>query len=188
MKEYLDKSEIRRAVKKLKQELTAEEVERLSGCVLERVLKSPEYRAAEVIYTYYEYNTEVITHTLMEQALRDGKRVCLPLVVGQDMKFIEIKSISDVHKGYMGIPEPDDGQECDFGEVLMVMPGIAFDRSRNRIGYGGGFYDRYLATHKGTRFTKVALSYDFQVLDIILPVEEFDESVDVIFTPGGEIR
>lgn len=181
----MDKKEIRNNIKNLKKALTPDEINCLSIQVLEKLYESDEYKDADVIYSYYSYNSEVLTSPLMTRAWEDGKKVAVPLVVGERMKFIRINSHEDVTPGYMGIPEPKDtqGEECSDSNVLMIMPGIAFDRSFNRIGYGGGFYDRYLSDHRNVMFTKVALCYDFQIVDEALPVEEFDEPVDVIISP-----
>ena len=91
--------------------------------------------------------------------------VYVPKVYGQDMEFIEITDYEELASGNFGILEPvsDDFEEIEDG--LMFMPGIAFDHSRNRIGFGGGYYDRYLARHAG--LVTVALAYEFQIVDKI---------------------
>ena len=96
------------------------------------------------------------------------------------MEFVRINSYDDLQDGYMGIKEPvsDDYEIPQDG--LLVMPGLAFDVTLNRIGYGGGFYDRYLVKN-GDRYYKTAICFDYQVLDDI-PAEEFDIRPDMIIT------
>ena len=115
---------------------------------------------------------------MLEQAIRDGKRVAVPKVFGDEMKFIWLDELDRVEKGYSGIPEPvDDGPVADDPTALMLMPGLAFDPAGHRIGYGGGFYDKFLAAEPD--HPTVALCYDFQVMEH-LETEEFDIPVDMV--------
>ena len=115
---------------------------------------------------------------MLAQALADGKRVAVPKVYGDDMKFIELTDLTRVAKGYAGIPEPvDDGPVAADPTALVLMPGLAFDRAGHRIGYGGGFYDRFLA--REPHHPTVALCYAFQLMDR-LEVESFDVPVDLV--------
>lgn len=113
---------------------------------------------------------------MLEQALRDGKSVAVPKVYGDEMRFIYLDDLSKVERGYAGIPEPvADGPIADDPTALILMPGLAFDSKGHRIGYGGGFYDRFLA--KEPDHPTIALCYDFQIVDF-LETEEFDVPVD----------
>ena len=115
---------------------------------------------------------------MLEQALREGKRVAVPKCFGDEMRFIWMEDLSRVDKGYAGIPEPiADGPVADDERALVLMPGLAFDPQGHRIGYGGGFYDKFLA-REGNHPT-LALCYDFQVFDH-LETEEFDIPVDQV--------
>lgn len=115
---------------------------------------------------------------MLEQALLDGKKVAVPKVVGEEMKFIYLSDLSRVAPGYAGIPEPvDDGPVADDPKALVLMPGLAFDSKGHRIGYGGGFYDRFLAAEPD--HPTLALCYDFQMLPV-LETEAFDVPVDVV--------
>lgn len=100
---------------------------------------------------------------ILEQALRDGKRVAVPKVYGEEMRFLYLDDLSLVAKGYGGIPEPiADEPVADDKTALVLMPGLAFDPEGHRIGYGGGFYDKFLAAEPN--HPTLALCYDFQVL------------------------
>ena len=115
---------------------------------------------------------------LLEQVLRDGKRVAVPKCYGDEMRFIYMTDLSAVEKGYAGIPEPvTDEPVADDETALVLMPGMAFDEAGHRIGYGGGFYDKFLA--KEPNHPTLALCYDFQVLPH-LETEEFDIPVDTV--------
>jgi 5-formyltetrahydrofolate cyclo-ligase len=158
--------------------MTPEQIQQKSAAMASDFFATEEYRNARSIYGYLPYNQEVRTVPILEQALRDGKRVAVPKCYGDEMRFIWMKDLSAVEKGYAGIPEPiAGGPVADDEEALVLMPGLAFDREGHWIGYGGGFYDKFLA--RETNHPKVALCYDFQVLDH-LETEEFDIPVDKV--------
>lgn len=156
--------------------MTTAEIEEKSNILAQKFLASPAYQKASAIYGYLPYNQEVRTVPMLRQALADGKRVAVPKVFGEEMKFIYMTDLDRVEKGYAGIPEPmDDGPEADDPTALVLMPGLAFDPEGHRIGYGGGFYDKFLA--KEPDHPTLALCYDFQMLPK-LETEEFDIPVD----------
>ena len=112
------------------------------------------------------------------QAIRDGKRVAVPKVIGDEMVFIYIEDLSGIEDGYCGIPEPvEDGPVAEDPTALVLMPGLAFDPQGHRIGYGGGFYDRFLASEP--QHPTLALCYDFQMLPH-LETEPHDIPVDTV--------
>ena len=115
---------------------------------------------------------------MLERALRDGKRVAVPKVYGEEMKFIYLDDLTQVAKGYAGIPEPiADGPVADDKTALVLMPGLAFDPQGHRIGYGGGFYDKFLSSEPD--HPTLALCYDFQVFPV-LETEAHDIPVDIV--------
>lgn len=154
--------------------LTPQQRNRYSDRIIKKLRSLPCYREADAILTYISFRSEVNTFPLLEQAFADGKAVFAPKVLGKEMAFYRIFSKADLTAGYQGILEPAGGQRFETwmddqvsqqkspwqgkllrtGEtktckavvpsVLICLPGAAFDRSCHRIGYGGGFYDRYL--------------------------------------------
>ena len=174
----MDKKELRSIIKEKKRAMTEEDICLRSHRLCEKFLKCEAYQNAKTIYGYLPNNQEVRTWEALEQAIRDGKQVAVPKVYGQDMKFIYITDFSQIETGYCQIPEPiADGPVAEDQSALVLMPGLAFDREGHRIGYGGGFYDRFLSAEPD--HPTVALCYDFQVLDY-LPTEEFDIPVDTV--------
>lgn len=174
----MDKKELRRQIREKKRAMTPEQIEAASRRLGELFVGSQQYKRAKTIYGYLPYNQEVRTVPMLEQALADGKRVAVPKVYGEDMRFIYISDLSRVSAGYAGIPEPvDDGPVADDPTALVLMPGLAFDPKGHRIGYGGGFYDRFLAQEP--EHPTLALCYDFQMLPQ-LETEEFDVPVDCV--------
>ena len=174
----MNKQELRRAIRERKRAMTAEEIEARSAVLAEKFAQSDAYKAAKTIYGYLPYNQEVRTVPMLRRALEEGKRVAVPKVYGDDMKFIYLDDLSQVAKGYAGIPEPvDDGPVATDTQALVLMPGLVFDKAGHRIGYGGGFYDRFLSREPD--HPTVALCYDFQVMEKI-ETESFDIPVDVV--------
>ena len=158
--------------------MTPEEIQAKSRILVEKFVQTDYYRQASTIYGYLPYNQEVRTVALLEQAIRDGKRVAVPKVYGEEMKFHYLTDLTRVETGYAGIPEPiGDEPVAKDSTSLVLMPGMAFDREGHRIGYGGGFYDKFLADEPN--HPTVALCYDFQVLPK-LETEEFDVPVDLV--------
>ena len=174
----MNKQELRASIRAQKRAMTEEEIVSRSEKLAEQFLASDAYRNAKTIYGYLPYNQEVRTVSMLEQALKDGKRVAVPKCYGDEMKFIFMDDLSKVEKGYAGIPEPiADGPVADDETALVLMPGLAFDPQGHRIGYGGGFYDKFLAAEPG--HPTLALCYEFQMLPH-LETEEFDIPVDTV--------
>ncbi|MBO4414494.1 MAG: 5-formyltetrahydrofolate cyclo-ligase [Lachnospiraceae bacterium] len=182
-----EKNYIRRQIQIQKSKLLTLDICRVSRPIIDRVVSMPEFADADAIYTYLEYNQEVITHPIVSKAWEMGKRVAVPRVINKTMDFYYIESFDDVIPGFMGILEPIDDRVADEKKVFIVMPGLAYDLDFNRIGYGGRYYDNYFAEHKNIDFFKVALVYDFQIIDHI-NTEPHDVPVDAIVTMSKVYR
>ena len=174
----MDKKELRAQIRQMKRAMTEQQIVAASAKLGELFVNTTQYQNAKTIYGYLPYNQEVRTVPMLERAIRDGKRVAVPKVYGDDMKFIYMDDLSQVAKGYAGIPEPiADGPVAQDKTALVLMPGLAFDPQGHRIGYGGGFYDRFLAMEP--EHPTLALCYDFQMLPS-LETEAFDIPVDQV--------
>lgn len=174
----MNKQELRRAIRERKRAMTEEEIVERSNALAEKFYNTPAYQAASTIYGYLPYNQEVRTVPMLQRALDDGKRVAVPKVYGEEMRFIYLEDLTQVSKGYAGIPEPiADAPVADDKRALVLMPGLAFDPQGHRIGYGGGFYDRFLAQEP--HHPTLALCYEFQ-MQAHLDTEEFDIPVDTV--------
>lgn len=174
----MDKKALRKEIRDKKRAMTSEQIESASARLAELFLNSDAYRDAKTIYGYLPYNQEVRTVPILEQAVRDGKQVAVPKVYGEEMRFILMEDLSKVATGYAGIPEPiEDGPVAQDETALVLMPGLAFDPAGHRIGYGGGFYDKFL--EKEPDHPTVALCYDFQMLPH-LETDAHDIPVDLV--------
>ena len=174
----MNKQELRKAIRTRKRAMTEEEIERRSRSLCQKFLESDAYRACRTLYGYLPYNQEVRTVPILAQALADGKQVAVPKVYGDDMKFIVLADLTQVSRGYAGIPEPiADEPVAEDETALVLMPGLAFDPQGHRIGYGGGFYDKFLS--REPNHPTLALCYEFQMVEH-LETEEFDIPVDTV--------
>lgn len=156
--------------------LTPEQRKRYSDSIIRNLIGLPCYQEADTILTYISFRSEVDTFPLLERAFADGKAVFAPKVSGKEMAFYRIFSKNDLAVGYQGIPEPIGGQLFEprrndqiSQRILVCLPGAAFDRSCHRIGYGGGFYDRYLGDTACSqmRYVTAALSFSCQIFEEI---------------------
>ena len=174
----MDKKALRQSIRAQKRAMTEEEIVRRSEALGRLFLESEAYQNAKTIYGYLPYNQEVRTVPMLEQALKDGKRVAVPKVYGDEMKFLYLNDLTAVAKGYSGIPEPiADEPVADDETALVLMPGLAFDPQGHRIGYGGGFYDKFLSAEPN--HPTLALCYAFQMLPS-LETEDHDIPVDYV--------
>lgn len=179
-----EKRLLRAACRARRAELTPEIKAARDRKITALFLKSELYRETERLLCYSAKPREVETAALIDRALAQGKRVALPRCLGEErMAFFEINSRSELVEGKFGLLEPREGLEpvaaADYG--LCILPGLAFDRAGHRLGYGGGYYDRYLSGYAGV---KVALCYTEFVKEHI-PTDQFDLPVDVLVTENG---
>ncbi len=174
----MDKKALRRAIGEKKRAMSESEIEQASGRLTEKFLNSDYYRDCRSIYAYLSYNQEVHTDALIRRAIQDGKRVAVPKVYGTEMRFLWLDNPDAVAPGAYNIPEPiADEPVADDKTALVLMPGLAFDPQGHRLGYGGGFYDRFLA--KETEHPLIALCYGFQLFEH-LDTEAHDIPVDCV--------
>lgn len=180
----MNKKEYRKKAYEIRNSLTDRQVREFSSSIETRLLQHPCYRDCRTLFTYVSMEKEVHTHGLIEKALRDGKRVCVPRVVpGQYMEAVPIKSLrDDLKPGFFNVLEPvADLPPITPEEIeLVIVPGLVFDREGYRIGYGGGYYDKYLQLIPEDCMT-VGLVFHQLVADRI-PREPHDRKVKLVIT------
>lgn len=158
--------------------------------VFKRIINNESYINSNIIFTFVSFGSEVNTHQIISLALNDNKIIYVPKIKSKEkgIEIFRINSLSDLKTGYLGILEPS--QNCsaaDSSDIdLILMPGVAFDRQGGRLGYGAGFYDRFL-TKMSKRVEKIALAYQFQVVDSV-PMENSDVRIDGIITNDSFIH
>ena len=181
----MNKKEIRAYIREKKRAMTERQILSASARLGEQFRACELYKNAKTIYGYLPYNQEVRPVPMLEQAIRDGKAVAVPKCYGEEMRFLYITDfVNEVAPGYANIPEPiADEPVADDKTALVLMPGLAFDPQGHRIGYGGGFYDRFLSAEPD--HPTLALCYGFQMVEHLEP-EEFDIPVDMVLWADPE--
>ena len=174
-----EKKAIRKQIFAARKAHTDQQIDDWSKKIAETVTSLSEYRDSQRVLAYADYNHEVMTRYIIEAAWKDGKEVAVPKVVGKDMIFYRLTDFAQLGAGYFGIPEPARGEIVQWEEALMIMPGVAFDRANHRVGYGGGFYDRFLEKHP--QIKRVAVAFEFQMMSEV-PTEPTDISPEIIVT------
>lgn len=151
--------------------------------IFEKFISQKEYVNADMVFIYVSMKNEVPTADIINRALRDGKKVAVPVALkDRKMYFAEIDGLDNMVKTSMGIMEPDAGPELEIRpteNTVLVVPGAAFDLYGGRMGYGGGYYDTYIEKY-GVENT-VALAFDMQIKDRV-PKESHDKTMKKIIT------
>lgn len=179
------KQEIRSLMKQERAQLTDfYQVQAGTACA-NRIFSLPEYKAAKSICIYMAIQNEMSTLPIIEHSRALNKKIAAPKVTGNNIDFYYFDQVESLIPGVWGILEPAPNDEVVDANSLIIMPGVAFDKARNRVGYGGGFYDRYLEDHN--QMKTVGICYDFQVLDQV-PYEPFDQQPEIIVTNQTIIR
>lgn len=179
------KADIRKKMLMLRKQMSLEDAQKKSRVIQEKVLAHPKFQVSEWIFLYMDCRGEVQTKELLKQCLKQKKQVALPRVCGDEMNFYEVKGMEDVREGHFGILEPVGQDKVEKQHGFMLVPGVAFSKNGMRLGYGKGFYDRYLK-----RFPEIytcAAAYAFQVLEE-LPAEEHDRPLMEIITEREDVR
>ncbi len=179
------KGKLRRDMLARRDSMEARELSALNRALWTQMESCPALWDGRTIYTYISYRQEADTRALIRRLWEMGLPVAAPRVDGRQMAFYRIRSQADIIPGYKGIPEPSEG--CPLAEDehgLVVVPGAAFDVRGYRIGYGGGYYDRFLKGHPS--LGTMGLAYDFQMVDQV-PAQDFDHPVESVLMPDGLI-
>ena len=180
----LEKKIIRKRIQKERDGLSEEARSAKSQSIAKNLVGLPEYSNAKTIFIFYPFKSEVDTRIIINDALIKGKNVVLPKIINNEMKTFYVSDLDkDLKKGYFGILEPEEAK-CKQAKLenidLVIVPGICFDLNFNRIGYGGGFYDKILPKLKENA-KKIALSFDLQIINKV-PFCSHDKKVDAIIT------
>ena len=182
----MTKDDIRKNILSKRNSLTKEEIIKKSRRIFEILIKSPEYQDARNILIYASMGSEVRTDDIIENALAEGKNVFCPKCTDTKngiMDFVKIGSLSDLEKGYFGIREPMIGSDSViYGTSFSnrEMPLVAYDDENNRIGYKGGYYDRFLKRFDNLK--TIALAFKVQHSDKIIPSEAHDMKPEFVLS------
>lgn len=177
------KSKIRNDILEKRNLILQTELISKSKIIQNIILNSSSYKKCNTVFTYVSVGSEVSTLELINHAFNDGKKVAVPIAKkGGVMFFTEIKSLNSLVKTKFGVLEPVASEESEIipnKDDLFIIPGSVFDKRLNRYGYGGGYYDRYLEKNKEIK--KIAVAFDFQILDEI-STDYYDKKMDIVIS------
>lgn len=149
-----------------------------------KLINSEFYKNANMIFTFVSFKSEVDTHSIIKHSISCGKTICVPRIKSKQngIEIYKINGFEDLKEGYFGILEPiDTCLAVDKDSIdLILMPGVAFDSQGGRLGYGAGYYDRFIAS-MSKKVDKIALAYNFQIIDKV-PMDTHDIKIDGIIT------
>ncbi len=181
------KLQIRNVCKKYRNNLPAEKKQQFDIILQEKFLQTEEYINAEILLAFVSKDIEINTELIIKQALADGKTLALPKCKEENlMDFYIVKDLSQLKEGYYGLLEPDPNQ-CtkllNTENSVCLVPGLAFDREGYRIGFGKGYYDRFLLDYKGVT---VGMCYT-KCVEETLPKGYYDRPIDILITEKYKI-
>jgi 5-formyltetrahydrofolate cyclo-ligase len=196
MEVRMTKAQIRIKMKERRDGLSIEEQKTGSAAISKRLYAMKEFAGCEDLFIYASFKSEVNTQAVVERAFAKQKRVFVPIIESWKecginiMNFYRIYSLNSLKPNKIGIPEPVKHSKKPYKITehsiksipLMLLPGLAFDLSGNRVGYGGGYYDSYLNMENPKLYVKAALAYDFQIVTRIVR-DIYDVKMDFIITP-----
>ena len=180
----LEKQRLREERLAARETLSEQERCVLDNCITQKLLASPEYAEAITVLTYVSVSSEVSTRMFIECALRDGKTVAVPRCMpGHRLEFVAITSLEQLVAAPFNLLEPPKDlsalAEVQMNNAICIVPALLVDTKGYRLGYGAGFYDRFLSTYFGK---KICLAYQQNLSKTMLPHTEFDVPVDTVIT------
>ncbi len=185
----MNKEELRRYYLSVRKSLSEEFVRENSRIIIQKLMETEEFDSAKSFHSYISIKDyhEVETNRLLQHCIDNNLRLLVPRVKPKgEMEHVKLKSFDNLKLNSWGVPEPLSGDLADPEDPdLILVPMVAGDRQKNRLGYGKGYYDRFLAK---TRGTKIGLLFNCQLHDRLLPVEDFDIQLDILITESKIIR
>lgn len=180
-----NKKELRQHLLQVRSRLSSAYKKECSDIISRKVIHHPMFKQAEAVMLYMPIRGEADVLPVFKTAFSSGKRVILPKTEKEDksIRCFQVKGCTDLGKGAYGIlePEPSRCQEVGFQEAdLVIVPGVGFDVSGFRLGYGGGYYDRLLSRHPDV--IRIGVAYDEQIVPDVMP-EPHDSMMDRLISP-----
>lgn len=176
-----DKKALRKELVALRRNMSENVREKLDERIYNNLMSLERVRNCGTFLVYASSPDEVGTRRFINAVLAEGKTVAVPKCVGRDMKFLVIGSLDELVRSRFGVDEPADGEEMtDFADTVCIVPALRFDANGYRLGWGGGFYDRFLAGYNGC---SIGICYEECCGEV--PRDRYDLPVDIVITENG---
>ena len=182
------KRELRRQVLALRDAMSADDRRRAGAAIVDRFLALPEVAGARTVMAFWSFGSEVDTRPLLDALAARGTAIALPKIRDGQLEPRSWAPGDPLEQAWFGASEPVAGDEVDPGEIdVVAVPGVAFDRLGGRLGYGGGFYDRFLLRTRDDA-VRAAIGFACQLVDAPVPAASFDLRIDVVVTETEVVR
>jgi len=180
----MDKKQIRNSILKKRREKNKNQIVRKGNLLKEKLFSLEEFRRVNIVMFFVSFDNEIYTHDMIREA-SEKKVVIVPKITDSDIFPSRIRNFNDLEKGKYGILEPIENDMINSKDIEVIfVPGIVFDKKGHRIGYGKGYYDKFL---KNLDAFKIGLCMDFQIIDK-LPNDPWDVKMDMIISEKSIIR
>ena len=180
----MNKKEARTLIKERRMNLSKEYIDVASDKIFEKLLQNEDFRNAKVVMSYMDFKNEVKTDKINDFIKNSGKILVLPKVIDKET-MITIEDKNQYIVSPFGNKEPD-GKEYKGNIDVIITPGVAFDRDKNRVGFGRGYYDRFFVKYPNAK--KIAIAFEEQIIDEGIETDKYDMKVDVLITEESIIK
>lgn len=179
----MNKKILRGKYLKIRKNINIKDKEKYANEIFKQIINLQEYKECRLVLTYVSLNDEVDTIKLIEYSLKNGKKVAVPKCEANNINFYYIRTLDELKKGGFGLLEPENKNVVtDFENSICIVPGVCFDKEGNRVGYGKGYYDRFLENYKEL---KIGITYKKCICEKI-DTNKYDIRMDKIISNGGE--
>jgi 5-formyltetrahydrofolate cyclo-ligase len=181
----MTKKIIRQKINSVRKNLSKEIIEEKSRKIIKKLIGLEEYNNAETIMLYISLDIEVDTREFIKNELLKGKSIVVPFVEDDDIQISKLENFENLTQGKFGVLEPMKKKKYNGKVDLVIVPGVAFDSKGRRIGFGKGYYDKFLEKFRDS--LKIGLAFEEQIVDFV-PAQEHDVAVDMIITEKRIIK
>ena len=180
----MNKKEARTLIKERRMNLSKEYIDVASDKIFEKLLQNEYFKNAKVVMSYMDFKNEVKTDKINDFIKNSGKILVLPKVIDKETMIV-IEDKNQYIVSPFGNKEPD-GEEYKGNIDVIITPGVAFDRDKNRVGFGRGYYDRFFVKHPNAK--KIAIAFEKQIIDEGIETDKYDKKVDILITENNIIK
>ena len=180
----MNKKEARTLIKEKRMKLSQTYIDIASEKIFEKLLQNEDFKNAKVVMSYMDFKNEVKTDKINDFIKNSGKILVLPKVIDKET-MIAIEDKNQYIVSPFGNKEPD-GKEYIGSIDIIITPGVAFDRDKNRVGFGRGYYDRFFVKYPNAK--KIAIAFEEQIINEGIETDKYDKKVDVLITENNIIK
>lgn len=180
----MNKKEARVLIKERRMSLSQEYIDFASDKIFQKLLQNEDFKNAKVVMSYMDFKNEVKTDKINNFIKEFGKILVLPKVIDKETMIV-IEDKNQYIVSPFGNKEPD-GEEYKGNIDIIITPGVAFDKNKNRVGFGRGYYDRFFVKYPHS--TKIAIAFEEQIIDEGIEADIYDKKVDILITEKDIIK